>query len=237
MSIAQKHAYRFGYLKSEEWQNVRAAVLARDDARCWFCGIRDISNDVHHVFYPKSIWNTKSQHCVTLCRSCHDKVHILLKVDGGGRWINNILKRLRCPHLPLHGVITDLRKRVLSVRQSLYISLKSKLSSIKLKAYRLEKLSDRKSWKQFPTGICTICKAKTLTTPRKMFRYCGDWHLCSTCFETVNSSLSPDSKTRDVVKCIDGLRKMCKSINMATTPPTVQVGSPDTPLMVSLGKR
>lgn len=78
MSIAGKHSYRFEYLKSEEWGNVRAEVLARDGAKCLICGERDISNDVRHCRYPKSFWNTKASDCITLCRFCHDKMHELM---------------------------------------------------------------------------------------------------------------------------------------------------------------
>lgn len=75
MSVATKHAYRFGYLKSEEWGYVRAEVLARDNATCAICSIRSLSNDVHHYRYPRNIWDTTASYCVTLCRECHDTVH------------------------------------------------------------------------------------------------------------------------------------------------------------------
>jgi len=78
MGIESKHAYRFGYLKSEQWQNVRAEVLARDDARCLVCGERNISNDIHHCRYPESVWDTTADDCITLCRFCHDKMHELI---------------------------------------------------------------------------------------------------------------------------------------------------------------
>jgi hypothetical protein len=78
MSIEGKHAYRFGYLKSEEWKNVRIEALAREKGKCQICGEESISNDAHHVWYPESIWDTREMHLVILCRPCHDFIHTLL---------------------------------------------------------------------------------------------------------------------------------------------------------------
>jgi hypothetical protein len=75
MSIESKHAYRFGYLKSEEWGTVRIEALAREKALCQICGDESIHNDAHHVWYPENIWETTVNHLVILCRACHGFVH------------------------------------------------------------------------------------------------------------------------------------------------------------------
>jgi hypothetical protein len=93
VSIAGKHAYRFGYLKSEQWQTVRAEVLARDGAKCFLCDAFNLSNDVHHKEYPKNVWETQARHCITLCRKCHHKIHIAQK--HGIIFTDSVLKRLR----------------------------------------------------------------------------------------------------------------------------------------------
>lgn len=80
MSIEGKHAYRFVYLKSEQWQTVRLEALARDGAKCFVCGFYALENDAHHINYPDSIWNTKADDLIILCRQCHDAVHSLLKI-------------------------------------------------------------------------------------------------------------------------------------------------------------
>jgi len=77
MSIETKHAYRFGYLKSEQWQTVRIAALAREKAKCQICGHESVFNDAHHVWYPPNIWRTTEKHLVVLCRECHDFIHIV----------------------------------------------------------------------------------------------------------------------------------------------------------------
>lgn len=82
MGIEARHAYRFGYLKSEHWQNLRLNKLAREDARCFFCNKRDLSNDVHHVFYRDNIFETQEGDLRVLCREHHDRLHeLMLEVE------------------------------------------------------------------------------------------------------------------------------------------------------------
>lgn len=78
MGIEAKHAYRFEYLKSEKWGNVRIEALAREKGKCQICGEESIHNDAHHVWYPESIWDTTEAHLVVLCRCCHEFLHSML---------------------------------------------------------------------------------------------------------------------------------------------------------------
>ena len=78
MSLAGQQFYREVFLRSEKWQTVRLEVLARDDAQCRVCGHRNVSNDAHHIYYPESIWESRAEHLVTLCRQCHSFVHVFL---------------------------------------------------------------------------------------------------------------------------------------------------------------
>ncbi len=82
MSIEAKHAYRFGYLKSEQWQTVRIAALARERGRCQICREFSVSNDAHHIEYAANIYETKEDHLVILCRPCHDLIHDLLEIHN-----------------------------------------------------------------------------------------------------------------------------------------------------------
>lgn len=77
MSVEEKYAYRFGYLRSEKWQSVRLDTLVRESGKCQICGEESISNDAHHVWYPVNIYDTNSQHLVILCRDCHKLFHSL----------------------------------------------------------------------------------------------------------------------------------------------------------------
>lgn len=74
-SIERKRVYRFEILQSEEWKTARSNLLVLFDATCAICGKRDVSNDIHHVIYPKDILQTTTRHAVCLCRRCHDRVH------------------------------------------------------------------------------------------------------------------------------------------------------------------
>lgn len=78
MSIEGQHSYRFGYLKSEQWQTVRIEALAREKAKCQVCGEESLSNDAHHMWYPENIWETRAEHLVILCRPCHDFIHTMV---------------------------------------------------------------------------------------------------------------------------------------------------------------
>lgn len=78
MSIESKHAYRFIFLKSDKWQQVRLEALARESGKCQICGEESIYNDAHHIWYPENIYETTERHLVILCRPCHDFVHAML---------------------------------------------------------------------------------------------------------------------------------------------------------------
>ena len=77
MGIEHKHAYRFVFLRSEEWKDVRYEALAREQMRCQICNEENFSNDAHHVYYPKNIWDTEAGDVVILCRDCHEMVQAL----------------------------------------------------------------------------------------------------------------------------------------------------------------
>lgn len=99
MGIAAKHAYRFQFLNSETWNNLRVARLARDGAKCRLCGKRDLSNDVHHIFYPEKWEDTAIQHLKTLCRECHEKVHIIQSDNPTFTW-KQIKNKIKPPKIP-----------------------------------------------------------------------------------------------------------------------------------------
>jgi hypothetical protein len=79
MGIGAKHFYRFRYLKSEHWKNLRIAKLASVRARCLYCWKRGSNNDVHHLNY-RSLYDVTLKDLVVLCRDCHNKFHeVILK--------------------------------------------------------------------------------------------------------------------------------------------------------------
>lgn len=61
------------YLKSEHWDRLRSAVLARDGGRCVRC--HGFGWQVHHKFYRDDWETAQPSDCETLCRPCHEKKH------------------------------------------------------------------------------------------------------------------------------------------------------------------
>lgn len=116
MSIESKHAYRFGFLKSEEWEHFRIMAQIAHGAVCCVCGkksFRDgdktFSNDVHHVYYPSSWKETKIGHVVILCRRHHKAVHSLMekypKMNKG-----TAVKIVRIEVVSFRGMLWGLKK-------------------------------------------------------------------------------------------------------------------------------
>lgn len=79
MGLERKHFYRFTYLKSEHWQNLRIARIAKAKGKCEFCQVEDgLSLDVHHVTY-RNLYDVKRKDLRALCRTCHSAVHKVLE--------------------------------------------------------------------------------------------------------------------------------------------------------------
>jgi 5-methylcytosine-specific restriction endonuclease McrA len=68
--------------KEKRWQQVRQAVLVRDERRCRVCRSRD-AVDVHHVRFRSAGRDDSTRNCATLCRGCHADVHAYrLAIEG-----------------------------------------------------------------------------------------------------------------------------------------------------------
>lgn len=100
MGVASKHAYRFGFLKSDKWKNLRLACLARDKGRCVICNTYSLQNDAHHLTYPPNWYDTELSHLRTLCRTCHESVHELIDERPDLRW-KSIKTRINPPGQPV----------------------------------------------------------------------------------------------------------------------------------------
>lgn len=107
MSIEAKHAYRFGFLKSEKWARVRLEALVREGGKCEVCKKESIENDAHHVWYPENIYETQEHQLSILCRECHEFVHLLIpecktrdKDKGIAMWLKftEMIKKWRASH-------------------------------------------------------------------------------------------------------------------------------------------
>jgi predicted HNH restriction endonuclease len=79
------------YQRSAHWQQMRAAVLARDDYRCRAC---DVAEDlhVHHRYYPDDPYAVRVEDLTTLCANCHAAVHRGFRERARWSW-----RMFRCP--------------------------------------------------------------------------------------------------------------------------------------------
>ena len=69
------------YLQSDHWQTVREERLEYDHHQCVFCGT---TNDlqVHHITYDRLGSEDVPHDLVTLCRTCHFKLHEILERES-----------------------------------------------------------------------------------------------------------------------------------------------------------
>lgn len=163
MGISAKHAYRFVYLRSDKWKDVRFEALANVNSACKICGVEDFHNDAHHVFYPENIWGTVSEDLVILCRPCHQMVQGLFFqqstrqagkksfdqiVDIIREWINSKKEWL--------GIKISIKKKALAHQcEVCRTPHEEKINSVNI--FRLLKTPSEYS---FPVRICDECKRK-----------------------------------------------------------------------------
>jgi len=61
-------------LKDPRWQKKRLEIFERDNWACKYCGNKNETLHVHHLFYSgkSEPWEIHNGFLVTLCESCHD---------------------------------------------------------------------------------------------------------------------------------------------------------------------
>ena len=65
------------YLQTEQFNNIRQAVLARDGYKCVVCGSTDMLQ-AHHLTY-RNLYHEPTSDLITLCRKCHSIYHAVDK--------------------------------------------------------------------------------------------------------------------------------------------------------------
>ena len=75
----------------------RDIVLKLDGYCCVNCGGRDIDNP-HHIIHRSQGGPDEPHNRITLCRTCHKKVHGTIRVDGqtGSEYMMTILDKKKC---------------------------------------------------------------------------------------------------------------------------------------------
>lgn len=69
---------------SDQWEDIREDVLARDDYECRFCGMSDEEHQeeykhglhAHHIIPDAEGGPTSMQNLITVCRSCHQTLEV-----------------------------------------------------------------------------------------------------------------------------------------------------------------
>lgn len=60
-------------LRDPRWQKKRLEILARDGWECKWCGDKESTLHVHHLWYTKNDpWDAEDVSLITLCESCHE---------------------------------------------------------------------------------------------------------------------------------------------------------------------
>ncbi len=62
------------YLASQDWKQRRARILKRDNYQCTMCGT-GMNLRVHHIRYPDILGEEPDEDLITVCDSCHEKIH------------------------------------------------------------------------------------------------------------------------------------------------------------------
>ena len=82
-------------LHTDQWLAKRQKILDRDKHKCVYCGCEH-SLQVHHKYYSKypngvkvAPWNYPDDALITLCDSCHKKVHSKKKIKTYFRSYNS----------------------------------------------------------------------------------------------------------------------------------------------------
>ena len=68
-------------LKSPQWQKKRLEIMERDEFECKHCNENKKTLNVHHIIYHKNkkLWEYDEIELITLCESCHKKLHYTIK--------------------------------------------------------------------------------------------------------------------------------------------------------------
>lgn len=189
MSIKAKHSYRFGFLKSEKWSNIRLSILVHHEGKCYVCGFEAHNNDVHHVVYPKNWSETDRRHAVVLCRDCHASIHSiidLVKIETNGiRW------------KAFHAIVAAVKDAAFNARKQ-----NTKLYMVKV---------NKEKPKPKPSAKCVCCRGQN-ATESNLFAVIGrQWEArcCDSCRKMIEDELL---KNRDMIIKPTNAFKIVKSL-------------------------
>ena len=70
-------------LETDDWHKKRSSILERDSHKCQMCGAKGDDEsplNIHHRYYhyPRYAWAYDDSALITLCKRCHELVHLTL---------------------------------------------------------------------------------------------------------------------------------------------------------------
>lgn len=203
MSVASKHNYRFNYLKSDHWKDLRLRKLVSTDAKCEICAFRCLQNDVHHTIYRRPLTNAKLTDLVVLCRSCHQAVHELIEIA-------------KVSHSIAKSKVFELTRR--TMMQWTNGPMGKRINYF------------AKAQLKVKHGICCICGvpekdaiARNVIHDHGFFRAFdySKWAFCEPCFEEFKKAFAPSEKATLWYHALNEaktVRKKLRQIKLLTAP-------------------
>ena len=82
------------YMNSPEWEKRRLRILKRDNLKCQICGSGK-NLRVHHIRYPEILGTEPDSDLITVCDTCHARIHYEDKNYGRAPspWQANLSRR------------------------------------------------------------------------------------------------------------------------------------------------
>ena len=76
-SLISEKVKHWGYQKgfNYEFSSRRDAILHRDQYKCQLCNMKNTKLEVHHIIYRSKGGTDDENNLITLCSSCHNKIH------------------------------------------------------------------------------------------------------------------------------------------------------------------
>lgn len=92
----RKSSYQ-AYIASDQWRNLRARAINRDEGKCCHCGTSSKLR-VHHHTYPGTPkdgqWHLDClENLTTLCKDCHEQEHKRINHERQREWMEQKARR------------------------------------------------------------------------------------------------------------------------------------------------
>ena len=96
--------------KTDEWKEWRKNIFARDKYTCQYCKgkTKDSQLNVHHIIERSNGGSDNESNLITLCKTCHDKVH------SGAIVLTKIGHRSQLNHATHMNILQNMLKKQLS---------------------------------------------------------------------------------------------------------------------------